>query len=44
MAVGYPDRMSKEFKSATDAMYENERYGQKNNLGFYKYELDKKAG
>lgn len=43
MAVGYPDRMSKEFKSATDAMYENERYGQKNNLGFYKYELDKKG-
>lgn len=43
MAAGYPDRMSKEFKTATDAMYENERYGQKNNLGFYRYELDKKG-
>ena len=43
MAVGYPDRMSKEFKTATDIMYEQERYGQKNNLGFYKYELDKKG-
>ena len=41
MAEAYPDRMSKEFKSATDALYENERYGQKNNVGFYKYELDK---
>ena len=29
MAEAYPDRMSKEFKSATDALYENERYGQK---------------
>jgi len=41
MAAGYPDRMSKNFKSATDALYENERYGQKNKLGFYKYELNK---
>jgi len=43
MAAGYPDRMSKDFKSATDALYENERYGQKNKLGFYKYELDKRG-
>ncbi len=43
MAEAYPDRMSKEFKSATDALYENERYGQKNNIGFYKYELDKRG-
>ncbi len=43
MAEAYPDRMNKEFKSATDVMYENERYGQKNNLGFYKYELDKRG-
>ncbi len=41
MASGYPDRMRKQFKSATDAMYENARYGQKNKLGFYKYEPDK---
>ncbi len=43
MADAYPDRMSKEFKSATDALYESERYGQKNNVGFYKYELDKRG-
>jgi len=43
MAAGYPGRMSKDFKSATDALYENERYGQKNKLGFYKYELDKRG-
>lgn len=43
MAEAYPERMSKEFKSATDALYETERYGQKNNVGFYKYELDKRG-
>jgi len=43
MAEAYPDRMSKEFKSATDVLYENERYGQKNDVGFYKYELDKRG-
>jgi 3-hydroxyacyl-CoA dehydrogenase/enoyl-CoA hydratase/3-hydroxybutyryl-CoA epimerase/enoyl-CoA isomerase len=43
MAEAYPDRMNKEFKSATDALYETERYGQKNNVGFYKYELDKRG-
>ena len=43
MATGYPDRMSKEFKTATDLMYENNRLGQKNSQGFYKYELDKKG-
>ena len=43
MAQGYPERMSKDFKSATDVLYESERYGQKNNVGFYKYELDKRG-
>ena len=43
MAEAYPDRMSKEFKSATDVLYENERFGQKNNLGFYRYEFDKRG-
>ncbi len=43
MAEAYPDRMSKEFKSATDALYDSKRYGQKNNVGFYKYELDKRG-
>ncbi len=44
LAEGYPDRMSnKEFKSALDVMYEQKRYGQKNGIGFYKYEEDKKG-
>jgi 3-hydroxyacyl-CoA dehydrogenase / enoyl-CoA hydratase / 3-hydroxybutyryl-CoA epimerase / enoyl-CoA isomerase len=44
LAEGYPDRMSnKEFKSALDVMYENKRYGQKNGVGFYKYQEDKKG-
>ena len=43
MAKGYPERMNKEFKTATDVMYEHERYGQKNRLGFYKYALDKRG-
>ncbi len=43
MADAYPERMNKDFKSATDALYENNRFGQKNNVGFYKYELDKRG-
>ena len=43
LAEGYPDRMSKTFKTALDVMYENKRYGQKNGIGFYKYETDPKG-
>ncbi len=43
MADGFPDRMKRDFKSALDVMFENERYGQKNNIGFYKYETDKRG-
>lgn len=43
LAEGYPDRMAKEFRSVLDVMYEAERFGQKNGLGFYKYEMDKKG-
>jgi len=44
MAAGYPDRLSSEGqKSITDLMYERERFGQKNGIGFYRYELDKKG-
>ncbi|WP_263078997.1 fatty acid oxidation complex subunit alpha FadB [Endozoicomonas sp. Mp262] len=43
MAEGYPDRMVKDFKSAIDVMFENKRYGQKTQLGFYRYEDDKKG-
>ena len=43
MAEGFPDRMKHEFKDPTTVMYENKRYGQKNDVGFYKYEIDKKG-
>ncbi|MCP1366860.1 fatty acid oxidation complex subunit alpha FadB, partial [Halomonas sp. BBD48] len=43
MAEGFPERMARESKSAIDAMYENERLGQKNGKGFYRYEEDKKG-
>ena len=43
MAEGFPDRMTKTFKTAGDVMFENERYGQKNGKGFYVYELDKRG-
>ncbi len=43
LAEGYPDRMAKTFKTALDVMYENKRYGQKNGIGFFKYETDPKG-
>lgn len=43
MAKGFPDRMSKTFKAASDVMFEAERFGQKNNQGFYNYAPDKKG-
>ncbi len=43
MAEGFPSRMSKEFTSATDILYEAKRFGQKNSQGFYNYEPDKKG-
>ncbi|WBA83907.1 fatty acid oxidation complex subunit alpha FadB [Endozoicomonas sp. GU-1] len=43
MTDGYPDRMKRDFKTAVDVLYENQRYGQKNGAGFYKYEQDKKG-
>jgi 3-hydroxyacyl-CoA dehydrogenase / enoyl-CoA hydratase / 3-hydroxybutyryl-CoA epimerase / enoyl-CoA isomerase len=43
LAEGYPDRMGRDFKTALDVMYDNKRYGQKNGIGFYKYETDPKG-
>lgn len=43
MADGFPDRMKPDYKSATEVMFENTRYGQKNGKGFYSYEQDKKG-
>lgn len=43
MAEGFPDRMAKPENSIIDAFYEAKRLGQKNGLGFYKYEMDKRG-
>jgi len=43
LAEGYPDRMAKTFRTALDVMYESKRFGQKNGVGFYKYETDPKG-
>ena len=43
MAAGFPERMSHTGENAIDRMFANERFGQKNNKGFYRYELDRKG-
>ena len=43
MAEGFPDRMKYDEKTAVEALFELERYGQKNGKGFYAYAPDKKG-
>jgi 3-hydroxyacyl-CoA dehydrogenase/enoyl-CoA hydratase/3-hydroxybutyryl-CoA epimerase/enoyl-CoA isomerase len=43
MAAGFPDRLAFSDKPAHTLMYEQKRYGQKNGVGFYRYETDKKG-
>ena len=43
MADGFPDRMQRDFTSATDVLYKAKRLGQKSNEGFYRYEQDKRG-
>lgn len=43
MAEGFPDRMAKTFKAASDILFESGRLGQKSDLGFYAYKEDKKG-
>ncbi len=43
MAEGFPDRMQPDFKSATEVLFENNRFGQKNGKGMYKYVTDKRG-
>lgn len=43
MAQGFPQRMQKMERDAIDVMYEHQRYGQKNGLGFYRYSTDNKG-
>lgn len=43
MAQGFPDRMKPDYKGSIQALFEANRLGQKNGVGFYKYETDKKG-
>ncbi|WP_305369954.1 fatty acid oxidation complex subunit alpha FadB [Photobacterium leiognathi] len=43
MAEGFPERMSKNGKDAIDVMFEAQRFGQKNGIGFFSYSLDRKG-
>ncbi|MCB9091294.1 MAG: fatty acid oxidation complex subunit alpha FadB [Halobacteriovoraceae bacterium] len=43
LAKGYPDRMVFDENNILKLMFENKRFGQKNNLGFYEYQIDRKG-
>lgn len=43
MAAGFPDRMASKDRTAIQAMFEAQRFGQKNGLGFYAYAPDRKG-
>lgn len=43
MAQGFPDRMKPDYKVSGQILFEANRLGQKNGVGFYKYETDKKG-
>ncbi|TBL49680.1 fatty acid oxidation complex subunit alpha FadB [Obesumbacterium proteus] len=43
MAQGFPQRMGKNYRDAVDVMFDAQRFGQKNDVGFYRYEQDSKG-
>jgi 3-hydroxyacyl-CoA dehydrogenase/enoyl-CoA hydratase/3-hydroxybutyryl-CoA epimerase/enoyl-CoA isomerase len=43
MAEGFPERMAGQGEAAVNLMFKEQRFGQKNKLGFYAYEKDKKG-
>ncbi len=43
MAQGFPERMAKSAPDAIDALFNANRYGQKNGEGFYSYSVDRKG-
>lgn len=43
MAQGFPERMGKEGRDAIDALFDANKYGQKNGSGFYTYTIDRKG-
>jgi 3-hydroxyacyl-CoA dehydrogenase/enoyl-CoA hydratase/3-hydroxybutyryl-CoA epimerase/enoyl-CoA isomerase len=40
VARGFPDRLELDFKSAMQLMHDEQRFGQKNGVGFYRYDRD----
>ncbi|MCL2899348.1 fatty acid oxidation complex subunit alpha FadB [Brenneria tiliae] len=43
MSEGFPQRMGKYYRDAIDVLFDNQRFGQKNGLGFYRYQTDGKG-
>ena len=43
LAAGYPDRMSSPGRTSLDVMFEAQRFGQKNGLGYYSYAPDSRG-
>lgn len=43
MAAGFPERMQKDYRDAIDALFDANRFGQKNGLGFWAYQTDRKG-
>ena len=43
MAQGFPERMAKQYRDAIDALFNANKYGQKNGCGFYHYTVDKRG-
>ncbi|MDU6410376.1 MAG: fatty acid oxidation complex subunit alpha FadB [Yersiniaceae bacterium] len=43
MAQGFPERMAKSYRDAVDVMFDQQRFGQKNGAGFYRYTEDSKG-
>lgn len=43
MSAGFPKRMQKDYRDAIDALFDANRFGQKNGLGFWRYKEDNKG-
>lgn len=43
MAQGFPERMKYDYVKADELLFKAERFGQKNGVGFYRYEMDKRG-
>jgi len=43
LAKGFPDRMKLDFNTATEALFNEKRLGQKSSSGYYRYEPDRRG-